>query len=190
MVQERKNIEPRRQFLVLLLCYYALPVLESVWKCVNLIDNPSYYWERFLFRNGDVITAMFTIFAFAVLITLLRIKEYNTDKRYKIGLLLMLANPICSVVTDLLQATSPESLSGFYYVALLGNIVAIVGIFLFINASPVDRKVNIFVKCTPFIPSVIISLLGFVLIIAPMQYYILADNLALFVTLLLLLRKK
>ena len=72
----------------------------------------------------------------------------------------------------------------------MGNIVAIVGIFLFINASPVDRKVNIFVKCTPFIPSVIISLLGFVLIKAPMQYYILAVNLALFVTLLLLLRKK
>jgi hypothetical protein len=84
---------------------------------------------------------------------------------------------------------------------LLINIIAIVGLFLFINASPVDRKVNVFVKCTPFIPSVLLSLWGVILVIVPTQQYYpyynslssigsLAVDLALLITLVLLLRKK
>lgn len=199
MTQGTKTIEPRRQFIVLLVCYYAIPVIQIVWDIANSINNPSYYWERFLFRNGDIIKAMIWVWQLFVPIMLFRIKEYNTDKRYRVGLLLMMLKPISSALIHLLKITSPEILSGgFEYVVLSVNVVAIVGLFLFINASPVSRKVNVFVKCTPFIPSVIpFSLWGVVLIKAPMQYYTLLSSigaltvyLAILVTIVLLLRKK
>jgi hypothetical protein len=202
MTQETKTIEPKRQFTVLLLCYYSLPVLQDAWNIANSINYPSNYWERFLFRNGDIIEAMFWVLFLFVPIMFFRIKEYNTDKRYKVGLLLMMLNPISSALIHILKRTSPEILSGgLEYGVLLINIIAIVGLFLFINASPVDRKVNVFVKCTPFIPSVLLSLWGVILVIVPTQQYYpyynslssigsLAVDLALLITLVLLLRKK
>jgi hypothetical protein len=202
MTQETKTIEPKRQFTVLLLCYYSLPVLQDAWNIANSVNNPSYYWERFLFRNGDIIEAMFWVLFLFVPIMFFRIKEYNTDKRYKVGLLLMMLKPISSALIHILKRTSPEILSGgLEYGVLLINIIAIVGLFLFINASPVDRKVNVFVKCTPFIPSVLLSLWGVILVIVPTQQYYpyynslssigsLAVDLALLITLVLLLRKK
>jgi hypothetical protein len=202
MTQETKTIEPKRQFTVLLLCYYSLPVLQDAWNIANSVNNPSYYWERFLFRNGDIIEAMFWVLFLFVPIMFFRIKEYNTDKRYKIGLLLMMLKPISSALIHILKRILPEILSGgLEYGLLLINIIAIVGLFLFINASPVDRKVNVFVKCTPFIPSVLLSLWGVILVIVPTQQYYpyynslssigsLAVDLALLITLVLLLRKK
>jgi len=201
MTQETKTIEPKRQFTVLLLCYYSLPVLQDAWNIANSVNNPSYYWERFLFRNGDIIEAMFWVLFLFVPIMFFRIKEYNTDKRYKVGLLLMMLKPISSALIHILIKTSPEILSGgLEYGVLLINIIAIMGLFLFINASPVDRKVNVFVKCTPFIPSVLLSLWGVILVKVPTQYYpyynilssivSLAVYLALLITLVLLLRKK
>ena len=201
MTQETKTIEPKRQFTVLLLCYYSLPVLQDAWNIANSVNNPSYYWERFLFRNGDIIEAMFWVLFLFVPIMFFRIKEYNTDKRYKVGLLLMMLKPISSALIHILKRASPEILSGrLEYGVLLINIIAIVGLFLFINASPVDRKVNVFVKCTPFIPSVLLSLWGVILVKVPTQYYpyynilssigSLAVYLALLITLVLLLRKK
>jgi hypothetical protein len=202
MTQETKTIEPKRQFTVLLLCYYSLPVLQDAWNIANSINYPSNYWERFLFRNGDIIEAMFRVLFLYVPIMFFRIKEYNTDKRYKIGLLLMMLKPISSALIHILKRILPEILSGgLEYGVLLINIIAIVGLFLFINASPVDRKVNVFVKCTPFIPSVLLSLWGVILVIVPTQQYYpyynslssigsLAVDLALLITLVLLLRKK
>jgi hypothetical protein len=202
MTQETKTIEPKRQFTVLLLCYYSLPVLQDAWNIANSINYPSNYWERFLFRNGDIIEAMFWVLFLFVPIMFFRIKEYNTDKRYKVGLLLMMLKPISSALIHILKRISPEILSGgLEYGVLLINIIAIVGLFLFINASPVDRKVNVFVKCTPFIPSVLLSLWGVILVIVPTQQYYpyynslssigsLAVDLALLITLVLLLRKK
>jgi hypothetical protein len=202
MTQETKTIEPKRQFTVLLLCYYSLPVLQDAWNIANSINYPSNYWERFLFRNGDIIEAMFWVLFLFVPIMFFGIKEYNTDKRYKIGLLLMMLKPISSALIHILKRILPEILSGgLEYGLLLINIIAIVGLFLFINASPVDRKVNVFVKCTPFIPSVLLSLWGVILVIVPTQQYYpyynslssigsLAVDLALLITLVLLLRKK
>ena len=202
MTQETKTFEPKRQFTVLLLCYYSLPVLQDAWNIANSINYPSNYWERFLFRNGDIIEAMFWVLFLFVPIMFFRIKEYNTDKRYKVGLLLMMLKPISSALIHILKRISPEILSGgLEYGLLLINIIAIVGLFLFINASPVDRKVNVFVKCTPFIPSVLLSLWGVILVIVPTQQYYpyynilssigsLVVDLALLITLVLLLRKK
>jgi hypothetical protein len=145
---------------------------------------------------------MFWVLFLFVPIMFFRIKEYNTDKRYKVGLLLMMLKPISSALIHILKRILPEILSGgLEYGLLLINIIAIVGLFLFINASPVDRKVNVFVKCTPFIPSVLLSLWGVILVIVPTQQYYpyynslssigsLAVDLALLITLVLLLRKK
>ena len=112
MTQETKTIEPKRQFTVLLLCYYSLPVLQDAWNIANSVNNPSYYWERFLLRNGDIIEAMFWVLFLFVPIMFFRIKEYNTDKRYKVGLLLMMLKPISSALIHILKKTSPEILSG------------------------------------------------------------------------------
>ena len=95
--------------LLLLLCHYAVPVLQSAWGVVNSMNDPSYYRERFLFRNGDIIKAILFVCHFLVPVMLFRIKEYNTDKRYKVGLLLMMLRPIKHFALTLGTCTSQST---------------------------------------------------------------------------------
>ncbi len=196
MEQEIRTIESGRKFILLLLCYYAIPVIQSALAVVNGIPGVSYHWQRILNANADVIKVVFCLCTVLVLIMLIMIKEYNIDKRYKTGLLLMMANPIWAT----LKAFSPDTLStGLPYqlAGISATIITIVGVFIFINASPVDRKVNIFVKCSPFIPSILYFLIGFLLVKVPMQYYnltssagLFAIHLAVFITFFTLCRQR
>ena len=106
MEQEIRTIEAGRKFILLLLCYYAIPVIQSALAVVNGIPGVSYHWQRILNANADVIKVVFCLCTVLVLIMLIMIKEYNIDKRYKSGLLLMMANPIWAT----LKAFSPDTL--------------------------------------------------------------------------------
>ena len=75
--------------------------------CCQRIPGVSYHWQRLLNANADVIKVVFCLCTVLVLIMLIMIKEYNIDKRYKSGLLLMMANPIWAT----LKAFSPDTLS-------------------------------------------------------------------------------
>ena len=215
MKHELKTTDPRRQFLTLLLCYFAIPVVKNIFAILQSgTHHLSYNWQRFFIENANIIDTLFGICTLFVLISLLKIKDYNIDKTYRAGLLLMMAPIIASTLMNLAKIISPETLSSvtlqhhsiYSNFILILHIIAIVGIFLFIDASPVDRKINVFIKCSPFIPSVLGTLLGFALFFESIEsllnigstlylctlYYtgLFIVNLAVLGTLVVLLRKR
>ena len=92
MKHELTTTDPRRQFLTFLLCYFAIPVVKNIFAILQSgTHHLSYNWQRFFIENANIIDMLFGICTLFVLISLLKIKDYNIDKRYRAGLLMMMA---------------------------------------------------------------------------------------------------
>ena len=192
MANTFKDWEPRKQFMTLLLCYFAIPVLQGAMALLGgFIHYLPYAWQEFLTTNAVWIGALFKACTLLVLVALFCIKVCGTNRKYKIGLVLLIADVIISLVTDAVGGASiPRFPLSIFKIAL-----SLAGLILFISGSPVDRKVKIFVICTPFLVTLVY---GIVLLQSiQSQHFNLATAGALFllqsvvfVTLLFLLRKQ
>ena len=174
----------KKQFLLLLLSYFAIPTAQSALTFVrasNLAFIKASNWEHWLFF----------ICTLLVLIMLYKIKENSIDKRYRTGLLLIIVGLIAPKIIAIGLHVQLNQI-----LRILLMIVPIVGIFLFINASPVNKTVNIIVKCASFIPSVLYPLWGIVVVKTQMNFAIMypfglfAMEFAILISLVLLLRKE
>ena len=150
----------KRSFLTLLTAYFASNALLSVLDLLLVLE----WLPAFDISIADGVERSLTSYVFSVLgitlallilIPLFRRKEYSLSVTSKVGLLLMILHSFSPILLEVLYhifniSTIAFSLtsSGFY-------VMNIVGLFMFINGSPVEKKLRRFVKWTPFIPVII-----------------------------------
>lgn len=168
MERSFKTLEPRKQFMVLLLCYFAIPVLQGALAIVGSLSHHfPYSWQEFLNTKAEWIGAPLKICSLLVIIRLFMIKEYSVNKKYKIGLILLIAGMAISLLTNIVEIPSGMS----FPFTLLEVLTPLVGLILFISASPVDRKTRIFVICTPFITTILAGIMMTSLLSVSTEHY-------------------
>ena len=194
MANTFKTLEPRKQFMVLLLCYFAIPVLQGA---LTTLGGLHYYlpyaWQEFLATMAVWISSLFKVCTLLVLIAMFRIKEYSVNRRYQIGLVMLMVYVVITAITKVMSVRSGLNLP----ISIMEIVLSLTGLILFISASPLNRKVKVFVICTPFIISVLCSIVITSFMFVQPQYYGVATGAgiflvqaAIFATLLILLRKR
>lgn len=191
MANTFKTWEPRKQFMALLLCYFAIPVLQGA---LTTLGGLSYYlpyaWQEFLATMAVWISSLFKVCTLLVLIAMFRIKEYSVNRRYQIGLILLMVYVVITAITSVRSGVNLP-------ISIMEIVLSLIGLILFISASPLNRKVKVFVICTPFIISVLCSIVLTSFMSVQPQYYgvaigagIFLVQAAIFATLFILLRKR
>lgn len=181
----------KRSFLTLLTAFFAASALFSVLDLLLALGwlpafdiNVSGDIERSVTSYVFVVARI--VLAFVILIPMMTRKEYGLGVKPKVGLALMIlrlfSTPLLSVLyiaADIKTVIYSLISSGFF-------VIYVVGLFMFINGSPVEKKLRRFVKWTPFIP-VIISLISIILagalnnvlqVIDPLYFFHTAASLA------------
>ena len=159
MTPDFKDLSPRKQFLTLLLAYFGIMLIQSILAVLGgLYWFP--YFQNFLNSNAGIISIALSLLSLGILIKLYMEKEYGNGKNYRIGLAMMIAGgPGASIIKDIIKTVSENGhlVNESYRVITFGSILSIVltiafivGVFMFINASPADRHLKVFVKCAPF----------------------------------------
>ena len=152
MANTFKTLEPRKQFMALLLCYFAIPVLQGA---LTTLGGLHYYlpyaWQEFLATMAVWISSLFKVCTLLVLIAMFRIKEYSVNRRYQIGLVMLMVCVVITAITKVMSVRSGLNLP----ISIMEIVLTLIGLILFISASPLNRKVKVFVICTPFIISVL-----------------------------------
>ena len=208
MILDFKDLSPRKQFLTLLLAYFGIILIKSILAVLGgLYWFP--YFQNFLNSNAGIISIALSLLSLGILIKLYMGKEYGNGKNYSIGLAMMIAGgPGASIIKDIIKTVSENGhlVNESYRVITFGSILSIVltiafivGVFMFINASPADRPLKVFVKCAPFAVSIIYSVLSYAVMPLASNYPqlvgiiysspLLLTNLAVFICALLLVRK-
>ena len=155
------DVIPKRNFLTLLVAYFAVQALFSV---LGLLVNCNWLPSFDITINGYersltiyVLTALSTILYIAIFVRMISQKSYGLTSRSKVGLVFMSIQLFGSGIPDILLlnlSSDASSASSFTMVvaAISGGlyILYIIGIFMFIGGSPASRKLKIFVKCIPF----------------------------------------
>ena len=198
------KLSPRKQFLTLLLAYFGIMLIQSILAVLGgLYWFP--YFQNFLNSNAGIISIALSLLSLGILIKLYMGKEYGNGKNYRIGLAMMIAG---GPIKDIIKTVSENGhlVNESYRVMTFGSILSIVltiafvvGVFMFINASPADRPLKVFVKCAPFAVSIIYSVLSYAVMPLASNYPqlvsiicsspLLLTNLAVFICALLLVRK-
>ncbi len=80
----------------------------------------------------------------------------------KVGLVLMIIRSFSTLLMDVIDLTFDINTVTYSLITSGFFVIYVVGLFIFINGSPVEKKLRGFVKWTPFIP-VIISLISIIL---------------------------
>ena len=194
MANTFKTWEPRKQFMALLLCYFAIPVLQGA---LTILGGLHYYlpyaWQEFLATMAVWISSLFKVCTLLVLIAMFRIKEYSVNRRYQIGLVMLMVYVVITAITKVMSVRSGLNLP----ISIMEIVLSLTGLILFISASPLNRKVKVFVICTPLIISVLCSIVMTSFMSVQPQYYGVATGAgiflvqaAIFATLFILLRKR
>lgn len=197
MIRKFKTLEPNKQFNVLLLSYFAIPVLQSIVAIVgSFTDSLPYELQKFLNTKADWIAYGFMLCTLLVIIALLRIKEYSSNKKYMIGLTLLIVSSAISLIDDVVAIPYAIKLP----LNILKVIIPFVGLILFMIGSPANRQVKLMAICSPIIKSIAASPLMFLLMSADIEDYqiyniaftggIFAIQLAIFVIMLILISKQ
>ena len=102
------------------------------------------------------------VLSFVILIPMMTRKEYGLGVKPKVGLALMILRSFSTPLLDVLYIAADIKTVIYSLVSTGFFVLYVVGLFMFINGSPVEKKLRRFVKWTPFIP-VIISLISVIL---------------------------
>lgn len=152
----------RRNFLTLLTAYFAtmatVSVLGYLLTCgwLPLFDITINGNERYL--TSYVLQAMNTVLCLGIFIRMLSCRHYGLTAKSRTGLSLMTLNLFSKGISDCLYLNTDPGSTLYLYSAFIPFgmlIIYIVGIIMFINGSPADRKMKRFIKWTPFIGLII-----------------------------------
>jgi hypothetical protein len=157
----------KRSFLTLLTAFFAAGALFTVLDLLLALGwlpafdvNVSGDIERSV--TSYVFEVARIVLAFVILIPMMTRKEYGLGVKSKVGLALMILRSFSTPLLDVLYLTLDIKTVIYSLVSTGFFVIYVVGLFMFINGSPVEKKLRRFVKWTPFIP-VIISLISVIL---------------------------
>lgn len=167
MMQRFKKLQPKEQFLTLIVSYFALNVIFGF---LFLLKKKNYLPSLDVNYNGtevSVITYLLHVInlllALSILIRLY--KGYGLKGKSIAGLILLMIGEfsfVANAVIIFCESSSPAFSLLLSFVMAAFFVIKAVGIIMFISGSPVDARLKTFVKWTPFIPlivSVIITVL-------------------------------
>lgn len=169
-LQRFNALAPKTQFLVLLLCYFGLDVvwaLISILTSTNIIPVSEFTVQgKTFYATSLVLNLIELILRLIILIKIYKGVDYDLTKRSKVGLLILMVcsfSFIVSIVNNLCVGadnTQFAMIMSLIYASFY--ILGIIGLFMFINGSPVEKSLKTFVKCTPFISIVLSTTLAFI----------------------------
>ena len=162
-----KSMSSRNQFLTLLLCYYAIPVISCIFTVLGYAWNTHEFQD---FINSDYIFILFflRILSIAILILMLIGKGYGTGRKYRTGLMLLVTGQTMALILMIIEKTS-ESLvlqigTFAHLIYIASSIMITAGMILFILSSLADRKLKIFVISAIFLPGALNTLMMVLLV--------------------------
>lgn len=161
------SVTSKRSFLTLLTAFFAASALFTVLDLLLALEwlpafdiNVSGDIERSV--TSYVFEVARIVLSFVILIPMMTRKEYGLGVKSKVGLALMILRSFSTPLLDVLYLTLDIKTVIYSLVSTGFFVIYVVGLFMFINGSPVEKKLRRFVKWTPFIP-VIISLISVIL---------------------------
>lgn len=157
----------KRSFLTLLVAFFGVSALFSVLDLLLGLEwlpaydiNVSGEIQRSL--TSYVFNVARIVLTLLILIPMMTRKEYGLGVKSKVGLVLMIMRSFSTLLMDAIDFSFDINTITYSLISSSFFVIYVVGIFMFINGSPVEKKLRRFVKWTPFIP-VIISLISMIL---------------------------
>ncbi len=162
-----KSLSARNQFLILVLCYFAVPVLSSIVYIFSTVNHfPGF--EEFLKSNSLSVNVFFRLLNILILVFLLVGKGYITDRKSRIGLLLIIIGQTLPLILMIIENTAET----FFYTgrSLLytsAGVMRIAGVVLFIFASTADRYLKVLLIAGMCVPGLLYTLFQVVVLRIP-----------------------
>lgn len=163
----------KRNFLTLLTAYFAASALFSVLGLL-LINNLLPAFNITINGHERSVTSYlfqgcYTISCMMIFVRLMSIKNYGLTAKSRIGLCLMAVSLFQNGLSDILFLnTDYSNVYSSFYISLMEVaflVIEIIGLFMFINGSPAEKKLKRFVKWTPFINIIATFVLSIAIVI-------------------------
>lgn len=170
VLQRFNALASKKQFLILLTCNFGLDVvwaLISILTSTNIVPMCEFTVQgKTFYATSLVLNLIELILRLIILIKIYKGVDYDLTKRSKVGLLILMVcsfsfivsivNNLCVGADNAQSAIIMTSIHASFY------ILGIIGLFMFINGSPVEKSLKTFVKCTPFISITLSTTLAFI----------------------------
>ena len=154
-----KSLPARNQFLILVLCYFAVPVLSSnvyIFSTVNHFPG----FQEFLKSNSLSVNVFFRLLNILILVFLLVGKGYITDRKSRIGLLLIIIGQALPLILMIIENTTGSYFNtGSSLLYTSATIMRVAGVLLFIFSSASDRDLKILLISAMVVPGLLYTLL-------------------------------
>lgn len=165
MLQRFQTMTPKKQFMALLLCYFGLDVLWGLISVLSVSGIIPLCNVIVLGRDLSVTSCVLNILEMILKLMVL-LKMYKTvPRKARTGLGLLMAgtfSPVVSTVTFfLLRPEVPQHSMILSLISASFFVLNVVGLFMFIGGSPVEKKVKVFLMCTPFITLIFSTAISF-----------------------------
>lgn len=165
MLEKFNRLNSHNRFLILLTSIFAVSAFTDLLSFLGLpkwiprFEITLNGHERFL--TDYMINMIHIVLTLIIYILLLKGNQYDLKRYAKAGLVLMITVLFRQVIIEplfLFSDMEPQAKGTMLSLVSLGfSILYICGIFMFINGSPVDKRLRRFIKWTPFIPILILT---------------------------------
>ena len=146
----------KRNFLTLLTAIFAVDALFSVFSLLQYLEwipafdvVTSSGSERSV--TAVVLKALNIALELFILGKLLTFKDFGLTVKSKVGLVLLMIHSVCGLFVYFLDLFVGAPSWVFSLITAGPFVLSIIGIFMFINGAPVEKKLRRFVKWTPFL---------------------------------------
>ena len=147
---------PKKQFMALLLCYFGLDVLWGLISMLSVSGVIPLCNVIVLGRDLSVTSCVLNILEMILKLMVL-LKMYKiVQRKARTGLGLLMA-----VTFFLLRPEVPQHSMILSLISASFFVLNVVGLFMFIGGSPVEKKVKVFLMCTPFITLIFSTAISF-----------------------------
>ena len=146
----------KRNFLTLLTAIFAVDALFSVFSLLQYLEwIPAFDVVSSSGAERSVTAVVLQVLNIALELfifgKLLTIKDFGLTIKSKIGLVLLMLHSICGLFVYFLDLFAGTPSWVFSLITACPFVLSIIGIFMFINGAPVEKKLRKFVKWTPFL---------------------------------------
>lgn len=154
-----KSLPARNQFLILVLFYFAVPVLSSIVYIFSTVNHfPGF--QEFLKSNSLSVNVFFRLLNILILVFLLAGKGYITYRKSRIGLLLIIIGQALPLLLMIIENTTGSYFNtGSSLLYTSATIMRVAGVLLFIFSSASDRDLKILLISAMVVPGLLYTLL-------------------------------
>lgn len=144
----------KRNFLTLLVLFFAI---KTAFQVIAMLQKCGWISEGIL--ANAIISIIYFVLYTAVLLRLLIHKEYGLTGSSRFGIILLMIHQFQGFTAGAIYIHYPDAYLLLSMTHLAFSIIYIIDIIMFINGSPTDKNLKRFVRWTPFINIIAMSVL-------------------------------